>query len=152
MPGRRRNLWGTGIWALYGAFGLFVLVLAAVASTQRFDLVEDNYYERGLAYQSRLEETARTEDPRQRPFVSINDSSRSVRVCFPAESAFPVTGSAHFFRPSSALSDFRLPFAFDSCSCLEIPDQRLLPGYWKLKCEWQDVQGGHYSETALFIR
>ncbi|HWO57789.1 MAG TPA: FixH family protein [bacterium] len=146
-----KSRWGAGMWALFGGFALFVLALVVVAAMHEVDLVESDYYERGLAYQERIDAIARAADPARQPTFRYVAEGNTVTLCFPDGTPRPLAGSMLFFRPSSSLRDFRVPFALDSNACLDIVDSRLERGYWKLKCEWQDAGGAHYAEHALYI-
>ena len=51
----KKSAWGIGIFAGYGVFIIFVLALVLYASIQDVQLVEESYYEKGLAYQDRID-------------------------------------------------------------------------------------------------
>ena len=148
----KKSRWGLGIWLLYAGFVVFILSLAGWASLQRSDLVSDDYYEQGLSYQKRIDEVVQTQRLQGNPTIAYDPARRTVTICFPKTTSTPTTGTILFFRPSNEFRDFRLALAPDTSRCQQISDQRLVRGYWRAKCEWEDVNGSHYWEDTLFVR
>lgn len=147
---RKRGIWGFGVWALYGAFVLFILSLAAWAATQRFDLVERDYYEKGLAYQTQIDGSRRALRDGE-PRLEYNRSARSVSLCLPLSGTPISEGEILFYRSSDARHDFKLTMSTDSLGCQTIADSRLIPGPWRVKCQWRFARESRYWEGELYV-
>jgi len=145
------SLWGKGVWMLYGAFVLFILALVGWAAAQRFDLVEPDYYARGLAYQQRIDQVRRAKAADDIPNVRFDASQRIVTVCFAGRGEPIQGGTIHFFRPSDAQLDFDVALTLDSLGCQRIADGRLRQGKWTLKYEWTTASGVRYWEDMVYI-
>ena len=59
-PKATRSGWGVGMVVLWSGFALFSVGLAIVASCQDFNLVEPDYYQKGLAHQARIDAVERS--------------------------------------------------------------------------------------------
>jgi hypothetical protein len=148
----KKSHWGFGIWLLYVGFVVFILSLAGWASLERVDLVSDDYYEQGLAYQKRIDQIRETQASHETPGIVYDQAGNVARLCFPEAMPIPITGSVLFFCPSNEFRDFRVALAPDSSRCQTISDKRLSRGYWRAKCEWEDAGGSHYWEDTLYVR
>lgn len=149
-PGKP-SFWGKGIWMLYGGFVVFILTLVGWATAQRFDLVESDYYERGLAYQQRIDQVNQTKAAGQSPTAEFDKHDRALTVCFAVPPTRLERGTIHFFRPSDAQSDFTVPLVLDSTGCQRISDGRLQQGQWRLKYEWTAAGRPFYWEDVVFL-
>ncbi len=147
-----KSLWGKGVWIAYGTFVLFMLGIVAFAAYQHFDLVEPDYYEKGLEYQHRLDGSARTRTEQKQPVISFTSDLKQIQICFPhSEAADVMKGTILFFRPSTAAYDIRDSLTLDASGCQTIMDTRLMPGYWRVKIDWIENSQQYYYEQQLFL-
>lgn len=145
------SFWGKGVWLIYGVFVLFILSLVGWAAAQRFELVEPDYYEQGLAYQNRIDGVRRTLTSGESPTAAFDSYNRLLTICFASLPNRLEKGTIHFFRPSNAQSDFTLPLTPDSTGCQRISDGRLQQGQWRLKYEWTSDGQPRYWEDVIFL-
>ena len=150
MTEKRKGLsWGVGIWLLYGGFVLFILACVGFASMQSFDLVEDNYYKKGIEYQGQIDKIDRTRALAVQPKIRLNQAN-AIEIVFPESfSAEKLTGSATLYRPSNSQYDKQV--SLDGTRQVAIPMGLLPTGLWKVKLDWQYDGQSYYSEETIII-
>jgi nitrogen fixation protein FixH len=142
--------WGTGIIAGFVLFVLAILILAGIAVTQTVDLVNDQYYNKGLKYQERIGILQRTAALEEKVHVSVDAQQLTVQL--PHHSAgLPLTGIITLYRPSSKVQDFAAPLSPDSAGCQRIPTTRLDRGLWRIQVSWKAGGIEYYSEQPVMI-
>ncbi len=147
------NRWGIGVFVLYGSFVLFILACVGFASFQRFDLVEEGYYDKGIKYQDQIDRVARTQNLIERPSITVDTYDRTLVVTFPQQ--FPadrVSGTLLLFRPSNAHWDRTEPLQLNEEGAQKIPLAGLPHGQWLVKLEWSFDAVQYYSEETLFLK
>lgn len=149
---KNKSFWGKGIWLAYGSFVVFILAMVAFAAYQHFDLVESDYYEKGLQYQKQIDKSNRTTQQQKQPILSYSFDPLQVSLCFPTSEALqPVTGTILFFRPSAAAYDIKDSLKLNEQECQIVQDKRLIPGNWRVKIDWEENGQSYYYETQLLI-
>lgn len=144
------SLWGKGVWLLYGGFVAFILACVAIVAMQHIDLVESDYYEKGLDYQKQIKRIELGSG--EAPTVALNNDDESVLIGFNPSIIIPdFTGTILFFRPSDSRLDFEIPLKLDSSGSQKVLDNRLKSGYWRVKIAWQARQESYYSEHQIFM-
>ncbi|MGB3546942.1 MAG: FixH family protein [Saprospiraceae bacterium] len=144
--------WGHGIALFYCIFAA-MLVLVVVKSRE-FDnsLVADDYYARDIAYQQTRDRLANSRSLATR--VSFEREEGGFRLFFPErdELAGEVTGTLHFYRPSTELYDrfVRLRPGVDRTQLLPVTD--LAPGHYRAIVEWSVGGTDYLDEFTLNIR
>ena len=144
--------WGTGMFALYGAFVCFVLGMVLYASMQRGELVEDHPYERGLNYQSRLDRIQNTAQNDSAVVIEhrVADKTVTIRITnFDQQSV--VLGEVRLLRPSNLGLDRRWPLQVDSAGMQEISLAGLASGLWKIEVDGKVDAVGYYYQRKLMI-
>lgn len=148
---KSRLSWGVGVWLIYGGFVIFILACVVVASMQQFDLVEDNYYERGVGYQQDIDRNQRTSELADQPAILLTPE-RAVQVIFPA--AFTPTklsGTVKLYRPSNSRYDKNYGLKVDNLSTMLIPMNDLPTGLWKVKLAWNYDGKTYYNEETIIV-
>lgn len=147
---KRRFHWGWGITALYAGFVLFILVIVGYASLQHFDLVDRDYYEKGIDYERQIERIRRAEALPERPVVRFDGGD--VILQFPAVGQpSDYTGTATLFRPSSASLDIVAPLVLSADFDQYIRSERLVAGMWRVKLAWTVGGLDYYLEKELVL-
>lgn len=148
---KNRFSWGVGIWLLYGGFVVFILACVGFASMQTFDLVEDEYYERGVTYQKQMDKVQRTQALTEKPTARYDAASMAYVVTFPASFARErVNGTVMVYRPSNSQYDKSVAIALDSTRSMIIPMNNAPTGLWKIKMDWQ-YDGQSYYQEEVFV-
>lgn len=144
--------WGVGIWLLYGGFVVFILACVGFASMQSFDLVEDEYYERGVTYQNRIDKLQRTQDLVAKPVCAFTATSNAYVVTFPAPfDPDSISGTIMLYRPSNSRYDRSASIVLNSTRSMMVTMQGLPTGLWKAKLDWQYAGQTYYHEEIFVI-
>lgn len=149
---KKKSKWGLGIALLYSAFVLFILSVVIFSVSQDFTMVEDNYYQKSLTYQEKIDQMQNSENLPDKPFIELNKDENKLTITFPdslAESG--ISGTAHFFRPSDKHADQLLPIELSEMHVMEISTNRFLKGSWVLKLSWESSGILFYQEENLTI-
>lgn len=142
--------WGTGIMIAFGVFGVGLAVMIWIALSSPTDLVADDYYQRGLEYEGRIQSIQRarsTGGP-----MTVTGAIGRVTVTLPeAARTGGVTGTVTLYRPSDRMMDFAEPLRLDSAGVMRIESPRLQPGLWTVKVEWAAGGVAYYEEAKLVL-
>jgi hypothetical protein len=99
------------------------------------DLVENNYYEKELTYQNKIDKQTNTlalVNP-----VQFSGKGTTLRIMFPIKETGPVTdGKVLFYKASDSRSDFSLPLTIDSAGLYACNMAGKPLGIWKAVVEW----------------
>lgn len=151
MTTKKTNNWGFFIAALYGGFVLFILACVGFASFQRFDLVEKQYYEKGIAHQDQIDQMNRVASLSAAPTFKYVSSPASLVISFPSSiNGADVTGQVLLFRPSNSSYDRTVPLAVAGDGTQSVDMNNLPAGKWKVKMTWA-YQGQSYYQEELII-
>lgn len=137
--------WGTGIFIFYSIFAASLFYQVFCSTKYSNDLVEDNYYEKDLAYQQRyeaLENSMSLENP-----LAINQlrDEKMIEIDFPEGENVP-TGQVRFYRASDETRDLLLPVKIESNGHMLVSTSAFLPGWWKVEVEWE-MDGKPYFDN-----
>lgn len=144
----KRVSWGTG---LVIAFVVFILGVAAMVLTSVFnptELVADDYYQRGLDYEGRIESAKRARAAGDA--CTVRGEAGTITIQMPASLRGP--GTVTLYRPSDRSLDMSVPMAFDSSGTQVIASPRLYPGLWTAQLSWTAGGVEYYDETRLVLR
>jgi len=149
---KKSRVWGIGVFALYGAFVCLVLGMVLYASLWKLELVEDHPYEKGLAYQSRIDQIRHTAQTDSSVVVEHRAANGLIVVRFPnVNPRRNVVGEVRLLRPSNAALDRRWPVQPNTAGEQEIPVAGLASGLWRIEVDWQVDSVGYYYQTRLML-
>jgi nitrogen fixation protein FixH len=149
-PGGRP--WAVGVTALVGAFILLMAVCVIIASRQDYQLVEADYYKRGLDYQQRIDNLNRANALATDLSITYAADAQTVELGYPpAPHHDGSDGTIVLYRPSEARWDRTYRVAPDSAGRQVIDISDLPPGLWRVKVDWSGGGDRYYAETALVI-
>lgn len=148
----KKTLWGKGIFILYSGFVLFMLAIVIFSTMQDFQLVEKNYYQNELKYQSRIEQTQNHLSLETKPIWVLNQDEKVLTLKFPSEfMSDGISGTVLFFRPSDKSHDIKVELLPDPSGLQIIPIDKLIKGKWKLKVNWESKNTKYYFEDIFVI-
>ena len=142
--------WGWGI--LYFWILLVITVAGVIVYTQSIpeELVEKNYYEKGLNYQNQIDKMKNYEGLKFKPVIS--DSNGLFSISFPKIFIFnKIKGSILFYKPSDKYKDIYQPLSLDSTGKINIPLDKFAQGFWKAKIDWSYLGILYYFEYEFNI-
>ena len=146
----KKSRWGVGIFALYGGFVIFILICVAFASLQDFDLVAQDYYQKGIEYQTQIDKLNRTAASGDAPTIGFDRQSRSILVAFPqTKTSALAKGTVTLFRPSNAQWDRTIPLDLASDGKQSIAAETFAKGRWRVKVDWSVGDTSYYAEDFL---
>lgn len=137
--------WGHKLVICMISFMAFVAILVASMMHEKVDLVENNYYEKGIKYD---QEIASKTNADQYMDVKFDNSFLTLHN----KKSNAVSGSVMFYRPSDENKDFTLPFDVVANRNTLIPVSALDKGLWNIKVYWTDDTGEHLIERELMLR
>jgi nitrogen fixation protein FixH len=109
----------------------------------------DDYYERGLEYETRIQSIQRARSAGTP--MAVTGAIGGVTIQLP-EIVRPgeIQGTVTLYRPSDRAMDFATPLRLDSAGLMRIESAQLQPGLWTVKVQWH-VDGAEYYEEAKVV-
>jgi hypothetical protein len=142
--------WGTGILIVIIVFMVVLISTTVFLMNQDVDLVEADYYDKGIHHQTQIEKMNRTNAIGDE--VSINIENSFIRLILPKPlKEEKYSGTIQFYRPSDSKKDFAIDLEIDSLGQQIIPTQNIEKGYWKIKLNWLQDTVGYYKESSFVI-
>lgn len=141
--------WGTGI-----VIAILIFVFVVVAQTiflmnQKVDLVEEDYYKKGIEYQKDIDVMKKSRELSEP--VRFNFTGEYFIIDFPENlSDNKISGEILFYRPSDSKLDIKFPVSTDSLTQI-IPVSNLQKGFWRVKLKWQYDGQDYYDESSFRI-
>ena len=142
--------WGTKIAALYIGFVGLIVVMVVMSMQQRIDLVSDDYYDKELVFQDKINEMSNTNLLSGSITHSITDTDIELQFQ-PEFKAKKVTGEILFFCPSNASKDFKTTVALDENASQKVSLKGLSKGMYKMQISWKDEAKAYFSEETIVI-
>ncbi len=143
--------WGTGISIVIILFLIITIGQAiAIHVFIDYDLVEEEYYEAEINYQSQIEKMERTNAlPEALKIKLIN---QFIEFDFP--SIFgdkTITGFINFYKPSDDLLDKTQAVKLSDENKMYFSTNELTTGLWKVKVNWEVSGIEYYNEKLLMV-
>jgi hypothetical protein len=141
--------WGHLITFGYLAFVAGMGFLVYKATSQKFDLVTNDYYEQELKYQSIIDQSANT--AKLSAPLNINKTSSELKIEFPAEMKRKTKEiDFYLYYPADAKKDFRKSMNINENEFIQ-PLPAAMKGMYELKLSWQVDSVKYYFEKKLFF-
>jgi hypothetical protein len=142
--------WGTGIFLVLTVFILAIIFFYIYITNLDIKLVEDNYYEKELVYQERIDKIKNTSALSGK--IRLLKEPGVIILQFPhSDSIHSLSGSAWFYRPSDPDKDFTVPLQLNDSSSQVFDVSKLDKGKWMLKLEWEMGGKEYYYEEGVII-
>ncbi len=142
--------WGTGIAILYISFVVGILGLVALTTTQRVDLVSEDYYALELDFQNKIDKTRRAQALREPLRWRMTD--RTLEVQFPREfSPRNMAGKIRFYCPADNTKDTEFAIVPNAQNQQSIPLDKLKPGRYLLQFDWKNGETTYWNEGVVAV-
>jgi hypothetical protein len=141
--------WGYKIAAVYTTFVVLMLVMVFAAVRQDYHLVTKEYYAEELQYGARMEQIRNAQSLAEKVKVRYLSPAQEVELLFPAELA-SARGQLHFYRPSDAARDERMPLALED-GRQAVSVKQLQRGLWRLQLSWEADGKQYFQEEVLVL-
>lgn len=140
---------GHKIAIVYTLFVVFIISLVTFCVKQKdIFLVSNDYYKKEIAYQDEIDKYANTRGLSQP--VKIVRTGDSLNFEFPEELQ-GATGEIHFYRPSDANLDFKVPVSMNTDHVQKVAVNRLVKGRWVVKMEWTKDGKDYLKEEKIIL-
>ncbi|MEN8224412.1 MAG: FixH family protein [Bacteroidota bacterium] len=141
--------WGTGILIVIIIFLILIISFVIFSSTQKVNLVEEDYYPKELNFDSQIEKNSNTEALDEKINFIVKDSM--IIIGFPDfADETKIEGSIHVYRPSDYKEDLLYKIKPDTNGYQYIPTSGLLPGKYIVKVDWL-YEGVNYFQEKVII-
>ncbi len=140
--------WGTGITIAIILFMSLILYLVYLTTQNPVQLVEKDYYPKGLEYQQRINEIKNA-----RIFESdfrIEQTNDEVVIHLPSVS--PDTSNLQIFRPSDKALDIVTEIKLNPSNEMRFPVNKFRKGKYIVKVYWKEKGKGYYLEKNFFYK
>jgi len=141
--------WGYKILAVYIVFVLGIAFMVIRSSSQKMDLVTEDYYGKELKYQEIINESKSAEALSEK--LKYEVEGNLLRITFPKDFAGQqLSGEAELYYPADENRDIRSPFNLKD-TALVIPLSAANKGLHELHISWQADGVKYYFEKKIFI-
>ncbi len=150
MQWNHRYLWGTVIVII--VFLGFNAFLITTSYSTDFDLVDENYYDEELNYQTKIEALSRTKNLPER-ITLIDYQPDYLIIQIPVEwIEFIQSGDIYFYRPSNAELDRKYSLTVEQNGEQKVIIDNFALGKWRVAVEWTMRNQEYIQEFILTIR
>jgi hypothetical protein len=143
--------WGTGITIVIVLF--LVVTIAQVLLITKYvdyDLVEEEYYEAEIKYQTQIEKIKRTNQLSEKFEAKFNDNL--IVLSFPKIFEFnKIKGNIKFYKPSDDLLDKNISIQLTENSEMSFATNKFASGLWKIKVNWEVEGVTYFNEEYLMV-
>ena len=146
----QRNLWPLGIILTFVVFISGTIGLVVMACMHSTELVNANYYDQEIKYQSRIDSQTRAQE--LGASAAYDAVARHIVISLPRLPAEKnVTGQIQLYRPSAAGLDkeFKLEPAANGTQTLDAAG--LQPGLWKIRVSWNAEGRDYFIDQKIII-
>ena len=142
--------WGTRIAVLYIAFVGLIVIMVIMSIHQKIDLVSEDYYDKELVFQDKINEmkNAETLEGKITHIITQTDVELQFQQEFKSKK---ITGEILFFRPSDASKDFKTDVALNADAHQKISLKNLSKGMYKMQISYKDAQTPYFTEQTIVI-
>jgi hypothetical protein len=138
--------WGTKLAIVMGLFMSFIITLAVLMiRSESDDLVDVNYYERGIEYDKDYVRKNQLIADMAKPEMSVTDQQLTIKFKRPAK------GIIRFIHPSDKTKDNTISINTGSDNQIQIPINEYRKGHWKVSLEWESNQKSYLYEKNIII-
>lgn len=140
--------WGHGIMITFVLFGAFMAYFYINMSHEKIELVGENYYADGQAYQEKINLQNQAIPTAQQIQVKSIANNQFILIQLPVGST---SASVHYFRPSNAAQDKTVKWNSNDGLNWTFPTDFLVAGPWKRSIRWSVAGKNYLQEERIFI-
>jgi len=145
-----RSAWPVAIAAFFLIAAAFLSAFIAWASSQREDIVADNYYEGEIRYGEQLRRLERSQKFESQTVITSDNALHGITIQLPT-GAHGASGKIHLYRPSDARSDREIPLDVDDHGIQHIDARQLSGGLWKVRVLWTVAGTEYFCERPVVL-
>lgn len=142
--------WGTKIAILYSTFVAMIIVMVYISMNQKIELVSDDYYEKELAFQEKIDQTNNANALSES--VTHTISENGIELKFPTVfTDKKINGEILFYRPSDKSKDISIPVTVNSDLKQFVSSQQLSSGMYKMRLSWEVDNVKYFTEKVIVM-
>ena len=139
--------WGTKLVIGMALFMSFIVALGArMIFSSKDDLVDRNYYEKGLNYDQEYEEKQNVLRDKAEPALRVSPGTLQL------EFRLPANGTATLAHPSDKSLEHIFSFAESTGPSVEIATGKLPAGQWHLRLSWESKGQKYLFEKVVHLQ
>jgi nitrogen fixation protein FixH len=142
--------WGVSIGLVYLLFVAGMIAIAIKSSSQKLELVADNYYDDAVHYQDKINAVNNTTSG-ECLNIDYVEKENGIVITIPRKSERINSGVLSFYKPDDATEDFKMDFLLDASGQSFVPLKNMSHGYWKVTGTWAIGDKNFYQEKRIFI-
>ena len=143
--------WGKGIILIYALFVAGIGYLVYGATQTNFELVEENYYEKELAFQNQINWTKNAVDQKMKIDVHAVGSKIQISVLSEDSSNVFTSASVWFYNAMDKSKDQHLELG-QAVDGQWMVDGNLPQGHFEVKVRWNNTQNDTFFAITEFIK
>lgn len=138
--------WGKGIVIAMVLFISYIMTMAIIMISTSSDLVEDNYYEQGVNFESKIQAIRNSAAIKDKVIVTVDEEYLSIE--FPIEVVMDsiLEGTIHLYRPENGNLDKHFSFSKNGGNKQLIPLEKIAKGNYKLLLSWKTAESDFFVE------
>ncbi len=142
--------WGTGIAIAIVLMVSGMLYLVSIASRQDYYLVEDDYYQKSVNYQQKIDKIKNVNLLEEK--VQLTQLGSNLQLSFPALFKHDLLeGTIQVYSPVSERNDLNIPLQLDSTLQQLVEVSRLPKGRYKIKLDWTADEKPFFQELEIML-
>lgn len=143
--------WGYKILVVIIVFLLAMFTMVFIAYKQTNDMVDKNYYDKEMKYQSLIDAADNLNKIGHDSLIRQNESCILIFIPSAAKARFN-SGKVEFVKSDDKTNDLAFDFVPDSVGVFEINKEKFKKGIYKLRIQWNDGEKPFYKEQDINIR
>ena len=145
-----RNFWPLGIIITFALFFIGMASVVLIAATHREHLVNDNYYEQELKYQSQIDGAARAQNAGAT--IQYAAAAGKIIIALPAaQLAQKVSGKVTLYRANDPTLDREIPLALNTDGTQTLDVSKIAAGPWSVRAAWLADGKNFFLEEKVIL-
>ncbi|MFM9944509.1 MAG: FixH family protein [Bacteroidia bacterium] len=142
--------WGHKLTLVIIAFILCMLGMVFIAFRQTNGMIDTNYYEKELNYQSLIDAAQNLNAVSNDDLIKQNEKGLLITIPLSLLAGFE-NGRAEFLKIDNQKGDAILSFKPDSDGLFLIENSKILHGSYKVRLKWKSQSKDYYREQNLLV-
>ncbi len=135
-----KNWWPAGLVIFFILFGGYIAGFVIFASSQRMDLVREDYYDQEIRFQKQIDRVNRSAPVLADASIVYSPAAAQITVSLPSVNQSNILGTITFYRPSDAGMDASVKLGLNAAGSQSLGVGNLQNGLWRVRVQW--TQGG----------
>jgi len=140
--------WGTKLLIAIILFMGLIFFMVYLSTKQDLNLVEEDYYPKGLKYQTRINEIKNAAQFKDQ--IQLTQTDDLIILALPDIN--PDSGTVVLFRPSNEYLDINTEINPDTLNRMYFSVEQFRKGLYIYKIEWFENGKGYYLEDKFYIK